>query len=112
MAAAVVDAAAAAGRLGIELPPPDRRGAPATTPGAIRGLFSGGTLRDEALAIVAAKRRLAEAKLSELRAIEPAAREGAESDPYPYLVLRYGLEMSEWTIAWCDRARAEIEGGD
>jgi hypothetical protein len=25
------------------------------------------------------------------------------------MVLRYGLEMSEWTIAWCKRARAELE---
>jgi hypothetical protein len=24
-------------------------------------------------------------------------------------VLRHGVEMSEWTVAWCDRAIAELE---
>jgi FdrA protein len=47
-------AAAAAAAVGAKLPPPARSGSVEETPGAIRGLFSGGTLRDEALAIVAA----------------------------------------------------------
>ena len=47
-------AAAAAAAVGAKLPPPARVGSVEETPGAIRGLFSGGTLRDEALAIVGA----------------------------------------------------------
>jgi FdrA protein len=47
-------AAAAAAAVGAKLPPPVRTGSVGETPGAIRGLFSGGTLRDEALAIVGA----------------------------------------------------------
>ena len=47
-------AAAAAAAVGANLPPPARTGSVEETPGAIRGVFSGGTLRDEALAIVGA----------------------------------------------------------
>jgi FdrA protein len=47
-------AAAAAAAVGAKLPPAARIGSVEETPGAIRGLFSGGTLRDEALAIVGA----------------------------------------------------------
>ena len=49
----LTDAAASAARgVGAQLPPPARRGSVGSTPGAIRGLFSGGTLRDEAWAII------------------------------------------------------------
>jgi FdrA protein len=44
----------AAAAVGARLPAPARLGAAGETPGAIRGLFSGGTLRDDALAIIAA----------------------------------------------------------
>lgn len=47
-------ASAAAASVGASLPPPERRGSLVTAPGAIRGLFSGGTLRDEAWSIVGA----------------------------------------------------------
>jgi DNA-binding PadR family transcriptional regulator len=77
--------------------------------GLLKLFFAGAVDRATALEIVAAKRRVAEQKLAALRLIEPDASALAESDPYPYMVLRYGVEMSEWTIAWCDRARAELE---
>ena len=77
--------------------------------GLLKLFFAGAVDRATALEIVDAKRRIAEQKVAELRAIEPHAAEVQDSDPYPHLVLRYGLEMSEWTIAWCDRARAELE---
>jgi FdrA protein len=51
-------AAAIAAAVGAKLPPPERTGSAEETPGAIRGLFSGGTLRDEALAIVGAAARV------------------------------------------------------
>lgn len=45
-------ASSAAASVGASLPSPERRGSLVTAPGAIRGLFSGGTLRDEAWSIV------------------------------------------------------------
>src|ERR671919_235594 len=49
------------------------------------------------------KRRLHEQKIARLREVEPkAAAAAASGDPFPYLVLRYGIESSESTIAWCD----------
>ena len=80
--------------------------------GLLKLFFAGAVDRDKALEIIDAKRRIAEEKLAALRAIEPRAAEAVTAgDPYPHLVLRYGVEMSEWTIAWCERARAELEGG-
>ncbi len=59
--------------------------------------------------VLAAKQRLHERKLAELRAVEPAAlATAAEGDPFPDLVRRYGIEASEWMIDWCERARAEL----
>jgi len=78
--------------------------------GLLKLFFAGAASRGKAAAIIDARQRLAEEKLAALRAIEPLAAETASSDdPFPHLVLRYGLEMSEWTIAWCKRARAELE---
>src|SRR5215211_4884881 len=46
-----------------------------------------------------AKRRYHEAKLKQLRAIESSAKpEGC-----PLVVLRYGIESSEWMVDWCAR---------
>ena len=76
--------------------------------GLLKLFFAGAAGREKALEIIDAKQRVAEEKLAALRAIEQHAKEASESDPYPYVVLRYGLEMSQWTIAWCKRARAEL----
>ena len=55
---------------------------------------------------VAAKRRIHEEKLERLREIEPGVRE--LDDPYPLMVLRHGIEYSEWMIGWCERAEREL----
>jgi PadR family transcriptional regulator, regulatory protein AphA len=61
--------------------------------------------------VLAAKQRLHEEKVAALRAIEPKAlASAAAGDPFPHLVLRYGVESSEWMIHWCERARAELAG--
>jgi DNA-binding PadR family transcriptional regulator len=80
--------------------------------GLLKLFFASAASRQSALEAIDAKRRVAEEKLAALRAIEPAAADRSSEDPYPYMVLRYGLEMSEWTIRWCKRARAELEGRD
>ena len=68
--------------------------------------FSGAASPESAAAALAAKRRYHEEKLAQLRAIEPLARES--SDSYPYMVLRHGIELSEWTVEWCKRAEREL----
>ena len=74
--------------------------------GLLKLFFAGAAEPGKAVEIIDAKQRLMAEKLAALREIEPYA--AASSDPFPYLVLRYGLESSEWVIAWCERARAEL----
>jgi hypothetical protein len=58
--------------------------------------------------MIDAKRRQMEEKLAALRKLEPYAAAAAWSDPFPHLVLRYGVESSEWVLEWCERAKAEL----
>jgi len=75
-------------------------------------LFFAAADPDAALAILEAKQRLHEEKLAALRTVEAATLEiKAAGDPFPDLVLRYGIESTEWMVAWCKRARAELEKG-
>jgi len=76
--------------------------------GLLKLFFAAAAEPGRALEIIDAKQRLAEDKLAALRKIEPKAAAAAASDPFPHLVARYGLEWSEWVIAWCERARAEL----
>lgn len=78
--------------------------------GLLKLFFAAAADPGKAVEIIDAKQRLMEEKLAALRAIEPQAADVASSDPYPYLVLRYGRESSEWVIEWCKRARAELTG--
>lgn len=64
-----------------------------------------------AVEILEAKRRIHERKLEQLRAVERDASVDLDADPYPYLVLRYGLAFNEWIVDWCERAKAELEAG-
>ena len=52
-----------------------------------------------AAASLDAKRRYHEEKLKQLRAIEATG----QADGSPLLVLRYGIESSEWMVDWCTR---------
>jgi PadR family transcriptional regulator AphA len=76
--------------------------------GLLKLFFAGAAEPGKAVELIDAKRRLMEEKLAALREIEPYAAAAASSDPFPYLVLRYGVESSEWVIGWCERARAEL----
>ena len=76
--------------------------------GLLKLFFAGAAEPSKAVEIIDAKQRLMEEKLATLRQIEPYAADAASSDPFPYLVLRYGVESSEWVIEWCERARAEL----
>ena len=74
--------------------------------GLLKLFFSGAASPDNAAESVAAKRRYHEGKIEQLRAIEPLAK--SSTDPYPHMVLRHGIELSEWTIAWCERVEREL----
>ncbi|MGE5636989.1 MAG: hypothetical protein ACM3UV_08640, partial [Nocardioidaceae bacterium] len=76
--------------------------------GLLKLFFAAAAEPGKVVEIIAAKQRLMEEKLAALRRIEPAAAAAAASDPFPHLVLRYGVESSEWVIDWCERARAEL----
>jgi PadR family transcriptional regulator AphA len=52
-----------------------------------------------AAASLDAKRRYHEEKLKQLRAIEATGR----AEGSPLLVLRFGIESSEWMVDWCTR---------
>lgn len=92
-------AASAAHSVGRELPPAERLGSVENTPGAIRGLFSGGTLRDEAGAIIGGA-------VSVGHSLEQADRGGhvlldlgderfTEGRPHPMIDLSLRLAMLE-----------------
>src|SRR4051794_30157747 len=73
-------------------------------------LFFASAGPEAAIEIVNAKQRLHERKLAALAEVEAGAQAvAAAGDPFPDLVRRYGVESSEWTIAWCERVRAELE---
>jgi PadR family transcriptional regulator, regulatory protein AphA len=80
--------------------------------GLLKLFFAIAAKPGRAAEILDAKRRLHERKLERLREIEPLAAAHADVDPYPYLVLRHGMALSEWTIDWCERARAELVEGE
>jgi DNA-binding PadR family transcriptional regulator len=62
-------------------------------------LFFADTSPETAAASLDAKRRYHEAKLKQLRAIEASGKPAG----FPLVVLRFGIESSEWTIDWCTR---------
>jgi PadR family transcriptional regulator AphA len=62
-------------------------------------LFFADAAPDTAAASLDAKRRYHEAKLKQLRAIDATA----EPEDSRLLVLRYGIESSEWMVDWCTR---------
>jgi DNA-binding PadR family transcriptional regulator len=74
--------------------------------GLLKLFFSDAGTPATASQSVAAKRRIHEEKLARLREIEPVVEQ--LDDPYPLMVLRHGIEYSEWMISWCERAEREL----
>jgi PadR family transcriptional regulator AphA len=77
--------------------------------GLLKLFFSDASSPQAAAEALAAKRRYHEEKLAALRAIEPLTRQAR--DPYPYMVLSHGIELSEWTIEWCEQAERKLARG-
>ena len=81
--------------------------------GLLKLFFSSAGSLGDAIKSVDARQRIYERKLEALREIEPRAAASADDgDPFPYLVLRYGIESSEWAIGWCERTRDELAKRD
>jgi PadR family transcriptional regulator, regulatory protein AphA len=61
---------------------------------------------EEAVEILRAMRAHRLAANEKLRGMEAMA--AAKDDPYPLLVLRGGIEFTEWFADWCERMEAQI----
>jgi PadR family transcriptional regulator AphA len=61
---------------------------------------------EEAVEILRAMRAHRRAVNEQLRAMEPVAAE--KDDPFPLIVLRGGIEFTDWFADWCERMEAQI----
>ncbi len=77
--------------------------------GLLKLFFAAALPREEAVEILRAMRAHREAANAQLRELQRLKEETETcDDPYPPLVLRLGLEFTEWFADWCARAEAEL----
>jgi PadR family transcriptional regulator AphA len=74
--------------------------------GLLKLFFADALPREEAVPILRAMRAHRLAARDQLRAMEPLAE--AKGDPYPLMVLRGGIEFTEWFAGWCERMEAQL----
>ncbi len=74
--------------------------------GLLKLFFANALPADEAAEILRAMRAHRLAVAAQLRAIEPVAAQ--KEDPFPLLVLRGGIEFTEWFADWCERMEAQV----
>jgi DNA-binding PadR family transcriptional regulator len=74
--------------------------------GLLKLFFAGALPREEAVAILREMRAQRLAGHQRLREIEQL--KGEMEDPFPIIVLRGGLEFTEWFAKWCERMEEEI----
>lgn len=74
--------------------------------GLLKLFFAGALPPEEAVEIVRAMRAHRLAINAQLRAMEET--KGSSGDPYPLMVLRSGIEFTEWFADWCERTEAQI----
>jgi DNA-binding PadR family transcriptional regulator len=74
--------------------------------GLLKLFFADALPREEAAEILRAMRAYRLEVLAQLRAIEPVAEE--KQDPFPLLVLRSGIEFTEWFADWCERMERQV----
>lgn len=74
--------------------------------GLLKLFFAGALPAEEAVPILHGMREHRLAVNAQLRAMEPEA--AAKEDPFPLMVLRSGLEFTEWFADWCERMEAQI----
>jgi DNA-binding PadR family transcriptional regulator len=71
---------------------------------ALLKLFLADAAPETAIATLEAKRRSHESKLKRLREVEASG----EATGFTELVLRYGIESSEWMADWCAREAGRV----
>ena len=74
--------------------------------GLLKLFFADALPREEAVEIVRAMRAHRLSVLEQLRAMEPIAVK--KEDPFPLMVLRSGIEFTEWFADWCERMERQI----
>lgn len=74
--------------------------------GLLKLFFANVLPPEEAAEIVRAMRAHRLATNAQLRAMEPIAAE--KDDPFPLLVLRGGIEFTDWFADWCERMEQQI----
>ena len=74
--------------------------------GLLKLFFAGALPRQEAVEILRAMRAHRLEVAEQLRAMEPMARE--KGDPFPLMVLRGGIEFTEWFADWCERMEDQL----
>ncbi len=74
--------------------------------GLLKLFFAEALPREEAVEIVRAMRAHRLQTAAQLRAIEPMAAQ--KDDPFPLIVLRGGIEFTEWFADWCERMEDQI----
>ncbi len=74
--------------------------------GLLKLFFADALPREEVPAILRAMREHRLRAHEQLRAMEPSAAE--KEDPFPLMVLRSGLEFTEWFAGWCERMEAQV----
>jgi DNA-binding PadR family transcriptional regulator len=74
--------------------------------GLLKLFFADALPPQEAVEILRAMRAHRLAVSQQLRAMEPRAQE--KKDPFPLIVLRGGIEFTEWFADWCERMEAQI----
>ena len=76
--------------------------------------FADAVTREQAVALLRARRSALTQRLAALEAIaaETAELKHAASNRLPWLTLDYGLELTRWQADWCDRAEERIVSGD
>jgi PadR family transcriptional regulator AphA len=74
--------------------------------GLLKLFFAAALPPEEAVEILRAMRAHRLAANRELQAMEPMAAE--KDDPYPLMVLRGGLEFTDWFAGWCERMEAQL----
>jgi DNA-binding PadR family transcriptional regulator len=74
--------------------------------GLLKLFFADALPREEAVSILGAMRAHRLAVAEQLHRMEPKALE--KDDPFPLIVLRGGIEFTEWFADWCKRMEAQI----
>lgn len=74
--------------------------------GLLKLFFADALEREEAVEILRAMRAHRLAVAARLREMEPRALE--KDDPFPLIVLRSGVEFTEWFADWCERVEDDL----